>query len=175
MIDILRNKRNRDELAKTHPAFRHQFEAVLAAMAAVGRPRLQDTYRTDAKQLEFFKAGKSQVRSGGPHTNVMIFGGKIVPASLAIHVLDDDRPLAPTAGWIARLAVAAAANGLQTGCAWAQHPDSPLAKGKGLRVALEAAIAARDVSLVEQILEEETGFDPLHVEVPSWRTFIGKA
>ena len=178
MIEILRKRRNTNELALIHPAFMLQFAAVIRDLEARGlRPRLQETFRSIAEQEKKFAAGLSEVRGRGPHTNQLLLGpGKSRPASFATHVLDDSAksPADPGNAWIAALAVLAAKHRLQTGCTWAKSKDSVLVQGKPHRIALEAAIAARNEQLVKKLLDEARGFDPLHIEVPGWRRFYGK-
>lgn len=178
MLEILRKRRNANELGLLHPAFMLRFAAVVADLEALGlRPRLQETYRDLAAQKKKFKEGKSQLSGAGPHTNVLLLGpGKSRPASFATHVLDDSakNPADPGNHWVAMLAVIAAKRNLQTGAVWSQSAGSPLAPGKPHRIALEAAIAGRDVALVEKLLNEARGFDILHVEVPGWRRWYGK-
>ncbi len=176
MIEFLRKRRNVSELGRIHPAFRDRFEALIADLEDLEhRPRFQDTWRTVADQRAKQRAGLSQITARGPHTNVLRLGAREVPASLATHVLDDDAPLAPSVGWIARLAVLAHRHGLQTGCAWAQREDSDLAPGRPRRIAAEAAIAAEDEETLARILQEGegVGFDTLHCEVIGWRRFYG--
>jgi hypothetical protein len=174
MIEILRKRRNHNELGQIHKAFVDRFEGLLADMEADGgRPRLQDTWRSIAAQRAKQKAGLSQITARGPHTNELVIGGHVVRASLATHFLNDDAPLAPGVDWIARLAVRAHRRGLQTGCAWAQSDSSSLARGMPRRISIEAAIVAGDEELVARLLEAGVGFDPLHVEVVGWRRFYG--
>ena len=171
MIELLRIKRNQDELRKVHEFYRSRFLVLLQNLESVGhRPRLQDTFRSNADQLKKFNAGLSQLRGGGPHTYEI--NGR--PYSLATHFLDDDFPTSPTTAWITTLAIEAHKVGLQTGCAWAQRGDSVLAPGKPHRVALDAAIAAGDYLQTKRLLLVATGFDPLHVEVPDWHEIMTK-
>jgi len=177
MIELLRQKRNRDELGKIHPAFVLEFAAVVRELETLGyRPRLQETYRDLAAQAKKFAEGKSEIKGAGPHTNVILLGpGKSRPASLATHVLDDDakNPADPGNAWIAILAVTGARYGLQTGAVWAQSKASVLLPGKPHRIMLEAAIAGGDEPLVKKLLDEARGFDPLHLEIRGWRRYYG--
>ena len=177
MIELLRQRRNKNELALLHPAFMLQFAAVVRDLEAQGyRPRLQETYRNPVEQEKKFREGKSQIRSLGPHTNVILMGpGRSRPASFATHVLDDSakNPADPGNEWVARLAVVAARYRLASGCVWSQSPKSELAPGKPHRIALEAAIAAEDEELAKQLLDEARGFDILHIEVRGWKRFYG--
>ncbi len=167
MIELLRKKRNRDELAKIHPAFRDRFEDVLASLEADGdRPRLQETFRSAAEQAKKLAEGKSLVKISA-HMNTI--QGR--PASMATHFLNDNAPLADDPHWYALVAVVGAKFHLQSGVVWAARADSPLSPGKPHRIALEAAIAAQDVILTEKLLRQARGFDPVHLEVPGWRRY----
>jgi hypothetical protein len=177
MIELLRKRRNTNELGLLHPAFMLQFAGVVRDLEAAGfRPRLQETYRNPVEQEKKFREGKSQIRSAGPHTNVILMGpGKTRPASFATHVLDDSakNPADPGNLWVARLAILAGKYRLASGCVWSQTASSPLAPGKPHRIALEAAIAAGDEALTKKLLDEARGFDILHIEVRGWKRFYG--
>jgi hypothetical protein len=167
MNEAARKARNRAELELTHPDWHPKFKELVEAMERHGRPRLQDTWRSNASQLKKFKSGMSQVRSGGPHTYTANW-----PTSLAIHVLDDDNPLAPGSEWIAHLAIEAHKLGLQTGCAWSKSARSLVAPGMPHRLAIEHAVRTHDLEALVGLLDRVRGFDPLHVEVPGWRAIM---
>ncbi len=177
MIEILRRRRNESELERIHPVVRNRFANVIQELERYGhRPRLQETFRSNKEQFNKFKKGLSQISGGGPHTNVLVQGNVLRPASLATHVLDDDAPLNPSVAWVANLAAIAHRYGLTTGVAWAQSDDSDLAPDQPRRLLLESAIVAEDVAKIVEILTDNPkrwGFDPLHLEVLGWRRFRG--
>ena len=111
------------------------------------RPRIQEAWRSPADQLKAFRRGTSGVKFG--FHNVTGAGGR--KESLACDVLDDDHPLGPPTRYLLALAVAARAEGLETGIAW--KLSSPLAAG------VEAAIAAKDIERRVKV-----GFDPTHLQ-----------
>lgn len=111
------------------------------------RPRIQSAWRSEADQLLAFQRGTSEVKFG--FHNVTGAGG--VKQSLACDVLDDDHPLGPPTRYLLALAIAARAEGLETGIAWNLKP--------ALAAGVEAAIAARDLDRPVKI-----GFDPTHIQ-----------
>ena len=114
--------------------------AVIQDMETQGfRPRIQDAHRSIEKQLEAFINGFSKVKFG--FHNVTGANGK--PESLAVDLLDDDKPLNPSREYLIRLAATAEALGLQTGIFF----GLPQNLRKGVRQAIKV------------------GFDPTHVEV----------
>lgn len=162
MIEILRQKRNRDQLSLMHPEARARMTRLLLEIEWRGyRPRLQETYRTQAQQLEKWGAGLSRIRTAGPHTCTV--DGK--PASLATHVLDDTDPIAAGAVWWARLAIVARQNGLQTGLCFGLTDSVHRQK-------IEAAIQGGLVGVLAILVTHERGFDPLHVEMINWKGFM---
>ncbi len=73
------------------------------------------------------------------------------PEGLAVDMLDDDHPLAPTKNYLLHLAAAAEKAGVVTGIRWGVP--------KKLIQAIDAAVAARDWDAQVKI-----GWDPTHVE-----------
>lgn len=71
--------------------------------------------------------------------------------SLACDVLDDDHPLAPPTRYLLALAIAARAEGLETGILWDLRAS--------LKAGVEAAIAAKDIDRAVKV-----GFDPTHLQ-----------
>jgi len=169
MKDADRIARNSAELALIHKLYRTPFAALVVNMTQVGRPRLQETYRSQLEQKEKFKAGLSSLSAGGPHTHTFM----AEPASLATHVLDDNNPLDPPDTWLVDLALAAKKVGLVTGLFWAKrNTDKYMAPGRPHRRALEAALAAGDRAELLRLVGKARGFDPLHVEHPNWSRII---
>jgi len=111
------------------------------------RPRIQAAFRTQADQLKAFHAGTSGVKFG--FHNVTGKGGD--KQSLACDVLDDDHPLGPPTKYLLALAIAARAEGLETGILWSLKAS--------LVAGVEAAIAARDLDRPVKV-----GFDPTHIQ-----------
>jgi LysM repeat protein len=111
------------------------------------RPRIQAAWRSKEDQLLAFQGGTSQVKFG--FHNVTGVGG--AKESLACDVLDDDHPLGPATKYLLALAIAARAEGLETGILWSLKP--------ALQAGVEAAIAARDIDRPVKV-----GFDPTHIQ-----------
>jgi hypothetical protein len=149
MEESKRKERNRQRLAECFPAFASIVAAVITDMESQGfRPRIQDAHRSIADQLKAFKNGFSKVRFG--FHNVTSTSG--VPESLAVDLLDDDRPLNPTREYLIRLAATAQKHGVETGIFFSL-PQS-LSKG------LADAIANLDFKSPVKM-----GFDPTHIQV----------
>lgn len=171
MKDVDRIARNSAELGLIHPLYRTPFAALVVNMTQIGRPRLQETWRSPVLQAQKFKDGLSSLSNGGPHTHVL----GAAHASLATHVLDDDNPLAPSNEWMVDLALAARKVGLVTGLFWAKrNTDKYMAPGRPHRRALEAALVAGDRAELLRLVGIARGFDPLHVEHPNWVQIIRK-
>jgi hypothetical protein len=147
MNEAARKARNKQRLTECFPAFARRVEAVIKAMEAQGfRPRIQDAHRTIADQLKAFKNGFSKTKFG--FHNITGAGGK--PESLAVDLLDDDKPLNPTRKYMILLAGAAKAHGLHSGIFFLPPP---------LRKAINKAIEENNFSPSIKI-----GFDPTHIE-----------
>ncbi len=149
MEESKRKKRNTDRLAECFPAFASRVAAVISDMEAQGfRPRIQSAHRSIADQLKAFNGGFSKVRFGFHNvTNV-----SSAPESLAVDLLDDDRPLNPTREYLIRLAATAQRHGVETGIFFSL-PQS-------LRKGLADAIANLDFKSPVKM-----GFDPTHIQV----------
>jgi hypothetical protein len=148
MKEPARLARNAQRLTQMDPGTAAAVRRVLGRLEARGfRPRIQEGWRSPARQLELFHSGFSQVRFG--FHNVVGPGG--VPQALACDVLDDDAPLAPRRRYLLALAVAARAERLETGIAWSLSAP--------LRAGVEAAIAAGDIDRPVKV-----GWDPTHVQ-----------
>ena len=151
MIDADRQARNTLKLAECHPVIRAQLQALIAALEGDGfRPRIQQAWRSTVEQAAFKAAGTSKL-GWGLHNCTAPDG---TPESLAVDLLDDDAPLAPSVRYLVRLASLARANGLQTGIGWGLPT--------GLRAAVEAAMSAP-----EPPVRLKMGWDPTHVETRS--------
>ncbi len=149
MDEAARIKRNDDRLTECFPEFAPRIRAVLTALEAQQfRPRIQEAYRSPEDQLQAFNTGFSKVKFG--FHNITGAGG--VKEALACDVLDDDNPLNPSSRYLLALALAARAEGLQTGILWGL--PAPLAAG------VEGALATRNLDAVVKV-----GWDPTHTEV----------
>jgi hypothetical protein len=147
--------KEKDRLARNQQRLTEMFDPmapvvrrVLDRMEHQGfRPRIQAAWRSKADQLEAFNKGTSGVKFG--FHNVTGKGGD--KQSLACDVLDDDNPEGPPTTYLLALAIAARAEGLDTGILWRLKPS--------LAAGVEAAIAARDITRHVKI-----GFDPTHLQ-----------
>jgi len=149
MNETARKQRNQQRLTECFPAFARKVEAVIKDLEGEGfRPRIQDAHRSIPDQLKAFNGGFSKVKFG--FHNVTGANGK--PESLAVDLLDDDKPLNPSRKYVILLGAAAQAHGL--------HPGSFFGLGQVLRKGLSKAIADRDFDSNVKI-----GFDPTHIEV----------
>jgi len=143
-----RKKRNETLLLELHPTFRGRIEQVIASLESAGlRPRIQDAWRSPAKQKKAFESGHSQLLFG--FHNVTSMEG--TPDSLAVDLVDDNSPLKPGRQYLLQLAAAAEAAGLATGIRWGLP--------EGLSAGIDAAIAAQDWNANIKI-----GWDPAHVQ-----------
>lgn len=148
MKEPQRLERNRQRLAECHPAFRRRLARVIARLEDQGlRPRIQDAWRSPQKQLEAFESGHSKLKFGF-HNCTGADGAK---ESLAVDLLDDDSPIAPSTRYLLMLAAAARANGLDTGVLWGLPAV--------LKAATDAAIGGGDFDAAVKV-----GWDPAHVE-----------
>lgn len=171
MIEILRKRRNVRELDLCYLDFGLRLKDMLAELeTGRWRPRLQETWRSNAEQERKWAQGLSTIRGNGPHTYT-ILGGKY-KASLASHVLDDTDPTGRDANraaeWFALLAVVARRHKLQTGLTWGLARDLHREK-------MELAIDKGMVAVLKLLVLQRRGFDPLHVEHPDWKRIMGKA
>ena len=149
MQEQARLKRNNDRLAECFPGFATRMRSVLDAMEAEGfRPRIQDAWRSPEDQLAAFNRGTSHLKFG--FHNVTGAGGH--RESLACDVIDDDHPFAMSTHYFLALALAARAQGLETGITWDLSP--------ALAAGVEAALAAHNLDAAVRV-----GFDPTHCEV----------
>ena len=148
MKEVDRRMRNLTRLDELHPSYRARIERVIAVLEAKGiRPRIQDAWRSPAKQEQAFLRGTSRLRFG--FHNVTRPDGK--PNAFAVDLIDDNSPLKPGKKYLLQLAAAAEAEGLITGIRWGL-PEN-------LAAAVDAAIAAEDWNANVKV-----GWDPTHVE-----------
>ena len=148
MLEADRRMRNEIRLLELYPAFRVRIEKVIVSLEAKGiRPRIQDAWRSPAKQEKAFKSGHSQLLFG--FHNVTASDG--APQALAVDLVDDDSPLSPSKNYLLQLAAAVEAAGLITGIRWGLPEE--------LIGAIDAAIAAQDWDA-----NVKAGWDPAHVQ-----------
>lgn len=149
MIERDRQQRNADRLTECWPPFAAAVQSVIDHLERDHfRPRIQDGYRSPAEQLVAYQAGASKLRYGFHN----VTGVRGAPESLAVDLIDDDHPMASSAGYCVALAAASRALGLHTGILWGL-PES-------LHRPLELAIDRRDWSGDGIRL----GWDPTHLE-----------
>lgn len=148
MKEDARKERNKQRLSECFPTFAKRVEAVIKDLEAEGfRPRIQDGHRSIADQLKAFNGGFSKVKFG--FHNVTNGTGK--KESLAVDLLDDDKPLDPSRKYVILLAAAAQAHGL--------HPGSFFGLAASLKKGLQKAIEEKSFDPNVKI-----GFDPTHIE-----------
>ncbi|HET6975706.1 MAG TPA: hypothetical protein VFI24_05260 [Pyrinomonadaceae bacterium] len=148
MNEANRKQRNTDRIAELWPSFGQKIRAVIEALEAEGlRPRIQDAWRSPQDQLKAFNTGHSQLKFG--FHNVTGANGK--KESLAVDVLDDNKPLNIGTEFLLHLAAAAEAQGLTTGIRW--KVPANLVKG------IDDAIANEDWEAPVKV-----GWDPTHVQ-----------
>lgn len=141
--------RNATRLEECFPVFAVQLRRALDRMEDQSfRPRIQDAWRSIEDQLIAFETGMSGLKFGFHN----VTGPNGSHEALACDVLDDDRPENSRRRYLLALALAARAEGLETGILWNLAGDQ-IAE-------VEAALAAGDIDALVPI-----GFDPTHVQV----------
>jgi len=159
MNEAARRQRNADRLSQCFPAYGKRLKRLLKALEAQGfRPRIQDAWRSIQDQLTAFNAGTSRTKFG--FHNVTGAGG--AKEALACDVLDDNRPLAPGTRYLLALALAARAEGLETGILWDLPPQ--------LAAGVEAALSAGNLAAPVKV-----GWDPTHVQVTGLTSSAARA
>jgi hypothetical protein len=149
MTEDERKARNRARLAECTPAFRKKVAAILADLEGHGlRPRIQEGWRSPARQRQLLADGFTKVR-WGMH-NATTENGK--PDSLAVDILDDDHPNKEGTRFLLMLAASAKAHGCVTGIAWGLSQED--------RDTIRSAIASRSFDA-----HVEVGWDPCHVQI----------
>jgi hypothetical protein len=148
MTEAARAKRNAEKLNQLFPTFAARLKKVIADLESQGiRPRIQDAHRSLEDQLKAFEAGNAKVKFGFHN----VTGSDGTPESLAVDMLDDDHPLAPSVKYLLQLAAAAQKQKLETGILW----GLPSALQEGVKT----AIAAGDFEAKVKV-----GWDPTHVQ-----------
>ena len=148
MTEPNRIKRNQDRLKELFPSFAKRIGKIIADLESAGvRPRIQEAFRSPADQLKAFNGGFSKLKFG--FHNVTDASGN--PESLAVDLLDDDRPLTPTSGYLLRLAAVVQKHGLETGILWGLPAK--------LQLGVTNAIAAGDFTS-----QVKVGWDPTHIQ-----------
>lgn len=148
MTEAARLKRNTTKLGELHPGFRSRVAALINDLEGRGiRPRIQEAWRSPAAQLAAFASGNSKLTYG--YHNVTGAGG--AKEALAVDLLDDRSPLAPSGAYLLQLAESAEGRGLITGIRWGLPPE--------LASAVDAALAAKDWKRPVKV-----GWDPTHVQ-----------
>ena len=148
MTELQRTKRNEEKLLELFPAFRKRLTKVIIELEHMGlRPRIQDGYRSSADQLKAFNNGHSKLRYG--FHNVTGLNG--VKESLAVDLLDDDKPLNMSVSYLLKIAFVCEKNGLETGIRWGL-PNQ-------LKEAINNALAAKNFDAPIKV-----GWDPTHIQ-----------
>lgn len=150
MKEDKRLARNAQMLQECFPWFRTRLAAVIGDLEGQQiRPRIQQAWRSPAEQLEAFNTGHSKLKFGYHNAT----GPNGEKQALAVDILDDDAPLAPSTKYLLSLAIAARDHQLSTGLDWGLPAK--------LRVPIADAIAARDTAAkISKI-----GWDPCHIEI----------
>ena len=160
MKEEKRIARNEQMLQECFPWFRSRLTATIVDLQKQGiRPRIQQAWRSPVEQLDAFNSGHSKLKFG--YHNATGPGGE--KQALAVDILDDDAPLAPSIKYLLSLAIAASDHQLSTGLDWGLPAK--------LRAPIAAAIAARDSAA--QI--SKIGWDPCHIEITGLRVADVKA
>ena len=148
MTELQRTKRNEERLLELFPAFSKRLSKVIIELEHMGlRPRIQDGYRSSADQLKAFNNGHSKLRYG--FHNVTGLNG--VKESLAVDLLDDDKPLNMSVSYLLKIAFVCEKNGLETGIRWGL-PNQ-------LKEAINNALAAKNFDAPIKV-----GWDPTHIQ-----------
>ena len=148
MTELQRTKRNEERLMELFPAFRKRLSKVILELENMGlRPRIQDGYRSPSDQLKAFTSGHSKLKYG--FHNVTGSGG--VKESLAVDLLDDDKPINMSSSYLLKVASICEKNGLETGIRWGL-PNQ-------LKEAINTAIATKNFDVPIKV-----GWDPTHIQ-----------
>lgn len=148
MNETDRLARNKAKLAECWPEFARKVGAVIAALEGHGfRPRIQEAWRSPARQMLLYTAGYSKLKYGLHN----VTGKNKTPEALAVDLLDDDAPLNPARRYLLMLAASAKAHGLRTGIDWGLP--------KAYKQAINEAVSKRQWDYPGKI-----GWDPCHVE-----------
>lgn len=149
MREMDRKERNRTRLGECHPGFSVKVAQLIHKLESDGfRPRIQDAWRSPKEQKEKFKTGRSKLEWGFHNA----CKEDDTPEALAVDLLDDDQPLAPSKRYLLALAVHAEDLDLRTGVLWGLPKDL----SDATRAAIEKGDFEADVKI---------GWDPTHVQV----------
>ncbi len=149
MTEEQRKERNAKRLTECNPIFRRKVAAILADLEGHGfRPRIQEAWRSPTRQKQLLADGFTKVR-WGMH-NAVTEDGK--PDSMAVDILDDDRPNHESTKFLLMLAASAKAHGCITGIDWGLPQED--------RDTIRSAIASHDFEV-----NIEVGWDPCHVQI----------
>jgi LysM repeat protein len=159
MKEVDRQARNKQRLSEMYPPMATVVRRVIDRLEKQGfRPRIQGAWRSKADQIEAFNAGRSKVKFG--YHNVT--GAKGAKESLACDLLDDDKPLNSRRSYLIALAIAARAEGLETGILWGLTSS--------LKAGVEGAISEKDINRKVKI-----GWDPTHIQPHGFSIALAKA
>ncbi|WP_395144903.1 hypothetical protein [Armatimonas sp.] len=149
MTDEQRKHNNAQKLTECNPILRRKVAAIIADLEGHGwRPRIQEAWRSPARQKQLLDDGFTKVR-WGMH-NAVTEDGK--PDSLAVDILDDDQPNKESSKFLLMLASSAKAHGCVTGIDWGLAQED--------RDTIRSAVAGRDFDATIEV-----GWDPCHVQI----------
>ncbi|WP_309721543.1 hypothetical protein [Armatimonas sp.] len=149
MTEEQRKERNAQRLTECNPIFRRKVAAILSDLEGHGwRPRIQEAWRSPARQKQLLADGFTKVR-WGMHNATTEDGN---PDSLAVDILDDGQPNKESSKFLLMLAASAKSHGCVTGIAWGLGQED--------RDTIRSAIASRDFEA-----KVEIGWDPCHVQI----------
>ena len=149
MTEEKRKQNNAQRLTECNPAFRTKAAAVLDDMEGHGwRPRIQEAWRSPARQKQLLADGFTKVR-WGMHNATTEDGN---PDALAVDILDDDQPNKESTKFLLMLAASAKAHECITGIAWGLSQED--------QDTIRSAVASRDFDT-----KIEVGWDPCHVQI----------
>lgn len=159
MLEKDRLAKNQQTLTEMYPTVRTRMEAVLKELEGYGlRPRIYESWRSPADQMEAFRSGRSQLMYGF-HNVTGVTGTK---EALAADIIDDNNPTSLNLPYILHLIAAAENNDLTTGIYWNLSAEKV--------AAIHTAIATKNWNAKVYI-----GWDPMHVEATGLTTEEAKA
>jgi len=153
MTETDRLDRNAKRLNTCAKWIRPKIAAIISDLTSHGfRPRIQESYRSPADQLEAYNTGHSKLRFGFHNVTVKLKGnGLVIPCACAVDLYDDDNPLTPSIKYLLMLTLSARSHGLTTGILWGLTPRQ--------KTVVETALSERRFDTPIR-----TGWDSWHIE-----------
>lgn len=165
MLDRDRLDRNARLLLEMSIEFRSKVDLMLSCLSILGsskgfdpKPRFQEAFRTLKDQRAAGKQGTSKTTLG-LHNVVVYSGEEWIPYALAVDVLQDDRPKAPSPLYVASLAIAADRASLETGALWGLPLELRKPRAEAMRLG--------DLDRLSYLFATPAGcvgWDPCHVQ-----------